>query len=55
MIRALLPPKTPAEEWAAERARVAKRQPHLSIVPKPEPDHFVWRSVKDLIPVESEG
>ncbi len=56
MIRSLFAPKTPNEEWAEERAKVAKRSAHLALVPasadpRPNPEMFVWKRLEDLYPV----
>ena len=51
MIR-LFRPTTPAEELAEERARIARKAPHLSVVgkdPRPDPDMWRWWSVAELI------
>jgi hypothetical protein len=51
MIKALLSPKTTAEEWAIERDKIAARKPHLSLVvkdPRPDPDMYVWRDPAEL-------
>jgi hypothetical protein len=49
----LFAPRLPAEIERAERERVARKKPHLALVPaiKPEPDFYVWHSVSDLIPI----
>jgi hypothetical protein len=47
----LLRPITPAEEWAAERAKIARKRPDLALVtqPRPDPDMFRWWSVSELM------
>lgn len=51
--------KTEAEIWREERERIAKRRlPTWASwkaqfpEPDPEPDHFAWHDVGDLVPVE---
>jgi hypothetical protein len=53
VIRALFAPKTPAEELAEERARIARKRPDLVLIDRrPDPDMFRWWSVADLIEKE---
>lgn len=54
-MRTWLAPLTPYEVEQAERAKVAKKHPHLALAsfnpdpPKPaEPNHFVWKDVAEL-------
>lgn len=56
-MKSLFYPRLPAEEWAAEREKIAARKPHLSLVapdPRPDPDMYRWVSVSDVIPVREE-
>lgn len=53
----LFAPKLPAEEWAAEREKIAARKPHLSLVGKdkrPSSDMYRWVDVALLVPVGEE-
>lgn len=53
----LLKPMSPAEEERAERERVFKLKPHLSLVGKdrrPDPDMFRWVEVASMFPVRKE-
>jgi hypothetical protein len=52
MLAKLFAPALPAEELAKERAKVAKRLPHLALVGKdrrPDPTMFAWFSVEEMI------
>jgi hypothetical protein len=53
--------RLPSEIEREERERVATKRPALAmprwiprIVPKAQPDPFVWRDVADFMPVELE-
>lgn len=55
----LFAPRLPAEEWAAERERIARKAPRLALVPHvppppkvATPDFYVWHEIKTLLPVE---
>lgn len=44
-------PLLPAEIERAERERIARKHPHLSLVqkdPRPDPEMFTWKRVEDL-------
>lgn len=48
----LFAPRTPSEEWALERDRIARRSPALALVPKsgdprPDPDMFRWMTIEE--------
>lgn len=52
MIRHLFKPVTPAEELRAEREKIARKSPALSLVkpdPRPDPRMWEWHSVAELI------
>lgn len=56
-MRAFFAPRLPAEIERAEREKVARQKPRLSLVgldPRPDPSMFAWRSVADLIPIQPE-
>jgi hypothetical protein len=47
----LFAPKLPADIERAEREKIARKHPHLSLVnrdPRPDPDMFSWRDVGEL-------
>jgi hypothetical protein len=52
---------TPYEAERAERERIRRKAPHLALVDHvpapakaPEPDHFAWSSLADLLPINGE-
>lgn len=57
MLRSMLAARqkvmSPAEEWAAEREKIAARKPHLALVGKdrrPSADMYAWRDPAALFP-----
>lgn len=50
-MKSLFAPKLPSEIERAEREKIARKHPHLSLVgkdPRPDPCHFEWKSVAEL-------
>lgn len=55
--------RSEAEIWADERRKVAERPKTIAErvarwfdrpAPQPQPDHFTWRAVADLIPISGD-
>jgi len=57
-MKSLFAPRLTNEIWRAEREKIARKHPHLSLVnkdPRPDPDMFSWRDVGELFEARRVG